>query len=131
MTGGTGGSTQAYDDQAEHHDERIVAPQKRGLIPDAERARVLVAMTTAKDVDIELRAAVVTGVRAGGSIREMAALTGMSTATIQKWGRDGGWPSDEQQAERASRREAVDEYQVKLDAAHAALKYLGRDAGNS
>ncbi|TSD40432.1 hypothetical protein FFI94_032530 [Rhodococcus sp. KBS0724] len=70
------------------------------------------------------------GLLAGGSIREMADLTGISTATIQKWGRDGGWPSAEQKAERASRREAVDEYQVRLDAAHAALKYLGLDEGN-
>lgn len=95
------------------------------MIPDLERARVLAAMSAAKDADAELRAAVVAGLLAGGSIREMAALTGMSTATIQKWGRDGGWPSEEQKAERASRREAVDEYQVRLDAAHAALKYAG------
>lgn len=102
-----------------------MTPQKRGLIPDVERARVLAAMTAANDADTELRAAVVAGLLAGGSIREMAALTGMSTATIQKWGRDGGWPSAEQKAERASRREEIDEYQVKHDAAHAALKYFG------
>ncbi|MDV8066375.1 hypothetical protein R4P64_07650 [Rhodococcus sp. IEGM 1366] len=46
-------------------------------------------------------------------------------------GREGGWPSDEQKAERAAKYEEIDEYQVKLDAAHAALKYLGLEEGNS
>ena len=87
-------------------------------------------MSAAKDADTELRAAVVAGLLAGGSVREMADLTGMSTNTVQRWGREGGWPSTEQKADRAARREATDVFQARLDAANAALKYAGLDEGN-
>ena len=102
-----------------------MTPQKRGVVPDQERRRVLEAMAARDSAETELRAAVVAGLLAGGSIREMAALTEMSTSTIQKWGREGGWPSAEQKAERATKHEEIDEYQVRLDAAYAALKYAG------
>ena len=109
-----------------------MTPQKRGVIPDAERARILAAMTAAKDADTELRAAVVAGLLAGGSVREMADLTGMSTNTIQRWGREGGWPSTEQKAERAARQATTDAFQARLDAANAALRYAGlEDEGNN
>lgn len=104
-----------------------MTPQRRGVIPDAERKRILAAMVAAKDADTELRAAVVAGLLAGGSVREMADLTGMSTNTIQRWGREGGWPSTEQKATRAARQEATDAFQARLDAANAALKYAGLD----
>ncbi|SUE16617.1 Uncharacterised protein [Rhodococcus gordoniae] len=65
-----------------------VTPQKRGLIPDPERARILAAMRALDDAEVELRAAVVSGLLAGGSVREMSMLTGMSTNTIQRWSRE-------------------------------------------
>lgn len=94
------------------------------MIPDPERKRILTAMAAAKDADTELKAAVVAGLLAGGSVREMADLTGMSTNTIQRWGRDGGWPSKEQQAARATRHAEVDEWQASLDAANAMIAYV-------
>ena len=104
-----------------------MTPQRRGVIPDAERKRILAAMVAAKDADTELRAAVAAGLLAGGSVREMADLTGMSTNTIQRWGRDGGWPSAEQKAARATRNAEVDEWQASLDAANAVLAYVEDD----
>ncbi|WP_209447033.1 hypothetical protein [Rhodococcus gordoniae] len=65
-----------------------MTPQKRGLIPDPERARILAAMRALDDAEVELRAAVVSGLLAGGSVREMSMLTGMSTNTIQRWSRE-------------------------------------------
>ena len=100
-----------------------MTPQKRGVIPDAERKRILTAMTARDSAEVELRAAVVAGLLAGGSVREMADLTGMSTNTIQRWGREGGWPSTKQKAERAKRQEATDAFQARLDAANRMLAY--------
>ncbi len=104
-----------------------MTPQKRGLIPDPERARILDAMRARDAADTELRAAVVAGLLAGGSIREMAALTGMSTSTIQRWGREGGWPSDEQKTQWAAKHAEVDEWQARLDAANRMLGLLDTD----
>lgn len=55
------------------------------MIPDPERVRILAAMRAREDAVAELRAAVVAGLLAGGSVRQVAALTGMSTNTIQRW----------------------------------------------
>ena len=104
-----------------------MTPQKRGVIPDTERKRILAAMEARDSAEVELRAAVVAGLLAGGSVREMADLTGMSTNTIQRWGREGGWPSTAQKAARAAHQEATDAFQARLDAANAALKYAGLD----
>lgn len=101
-----------------------MTPQKRGVIPDPERARILAAMRARDDAEAELRAAVVAGLLAGGSVREMAALTGMSTNTIQRWGREGGWPSAAQKAARAAVRAENDEWNARLDAAKRALEHL-------
>ena len=69
--------------------------QRRGLIPDAERERIVAALESRGAAEVELRAAVVAGLLAGGSVREVAGVTGMSTNTIQRWGHEGGWPSTE------------------------------------
>ncbi|MGU3587489.1 hypothetical protein ACLBYD_30675 [Rhodococcus sp. C26F] len=101
-----------------------MTPQKRGLIPDPERARILAAMRARDDAETELRAAVVAGLLAGGSVREMADLTGMSTNTIQRWGREGGWPSPAQKAARAAKRAEVEDWDARIEAATRALEHL-------
>lgn len=101
-----------------------MTPQKRGLIPDPERARILAAMRARDDAETELRAAVVAGLLAGGSVREMATLTGMSTNTIQRWGREGGWPSAQQKAARAAVRVENEEWNARLEAATRALEHV-------
>ncbi|NKR61714.1 hypothetical protein GS907_24610 [Rhodococcus hoagii] len=101
-----------------------MTPQKRGLIPDPERARIVAALAAREAAEAELRAAVVAGLLAGGSVREVAALTGMSTNTIQRWGREGGWPSAEQKAERSAKRAENDAWQARLDAANRMLRLV-------
>lgn len=102
-----------------------MTPQKRGVILDSERARILEAMSAARAADAELKAAVVSGLLVGGSIRETADLIGMPTSTIQKWGRDGGCPSEEKKVTHTATWEANDEYRIRLEAATGAVKYVG------
>ena len=81
---------------------RPVTPQKRGVVPDAEAARLVAAIERRAQVvaeaDAEVRAAVTAALLAGGSVREVAKLAGMSPTTVEKYGRAGGWPSKEQRA---------------------------------
>jgi uncharacterized protein YjcR len=45
-----------------------------------------------------LALAVADALKAGGSVREVAASTGISTTTVQKYSRAHGWPTSEQRA---------------------------------
>jgi transposase len=65
-----------------------MSPRRRGSIPDAERERLLAALGGTRAADDELRAAVLAARGADGSVREIAALIGKSTNTIQRWTRD-------------------------------------------
>lgn len=77
-----------------------MAPQRRGLIPSDIAARIKVAVQAAADLD----AAVVEALKAGGSVREVQALTGWSRDRVSRVGHDGGWPTKEQVAEREAAR---------------------------
>lgn len=57
----------------------------RGNIPPAERERLRRAVAAEKSTRSELLAAVAAANRAGGSVRVIAAETGRSKTTIQKW----------------------------------------------
>lgn len=84
---------------------RRVSPQAKGIIPP-DKARRLDAAREARDqADDEFRSAVVAALKAGGSIREVAELSGLSTRTVQDWGHAGGWPTKAQKAARAEARE--------------------------
>lgn len=83
---------------------RRVAPQPRGIVPP-KRAEEVVAARDAKDqADERFRAAVVDALKAGGSIREVAQLAGISTRTVQDWGHAGGWPTLAQKRAKAEAR---------------------------
>lgn len=67
----------------------------RGLTPEPQRSRLLAAAERVKkdaeqltESEAELRRAVQEAREAGGSVREIAALIGRSTNTIQRWLRD-------------------------------------------
>jgi transposase len=62
-------------------------PQKRGLINDADQARILTALRERDEWEAALRESVVTAARHGASVRELAAFTGLSTNTISRWKR--------------------------------------------
>ena len=82
------------------------------LTPEDAVARLVAAMQGVKDAYTERDQAVADALKAGGSVREVAAITGMSTTTIQKLGHDNGWPSEAQKrrwaAEKAERQRWVD-----------------------
>jgi transposase len=62
-------------------------PQKRGLISDADQARIRTALRQRDEWEAALRESVVEAARHGASVRELAAFTGLSTNTISRWKR--------------------------------------------
>lgn len=82
---------------------RRVSPQPRGIIPPSQAKRLDAARDAREKADDEFRTAVVAALKAGGSIREVAELSGLSTRTVQDWGHAGGWPT---KAQKATREEA-------------------------
>lgn len=62
-----------------------MTPQPRGVVPPATARRLKRAAESKRAADLELRAAVVAALRAGGSVREVAVLTQLSTNTVQRW----------------------------------------------
>ena len=83
-----------------------MTPQKRGVVPTAEEQRLRAAVVGAEAAEKELRAAVVAALVAGGSVREVARVSGISVNTIERWGRAGGWPSKEEVLGKISDLEA-------------------------
>ncbi|MFE5703405.1 transposase family protein [Rhodococcus koreensis] len=49
-------------------------------------------MQGATDANEEFHSAVVAALLAGGSVREVARITGLSPNTVERWGHAGGWP---------------------------------------
>jgi transposase len=96
-----------------------VTPQRLGVIPDPQLTRLTEAKAALTEADEEYRQAVADALKAGGSVREVARVTGLSTSTVQAWGRERGWPTEEQQAARRARSEQVDEFDARLRAAQA------------
>lgn len=65
----------------------VVTPQHRGLLTDADQARLRAALTDRDEAEQELRDAVLAAVKHGASVRELGAFTGLSTNTISRWKR--------------------------------------------
>lgn len=66
---------------------QVMSPQPRGVIPESSARRILKAMALRSEGQAELEAAVADALAAGASVREVAALSGLSTTTIQKYKR--------------------------------------------
>ena len=62
----------------------VVTPQHRGIISDDDQARIRAALDGRDAAEQELRAAVLTAVKHGASVRELGAFTGLSTNTISR-----------------------------------------------
>lgn len=102
---------------------RGVSPQPRGIVPPAAAERYKAAKAAYDAAEAELHEAVAAALKSGGSIREVMALTGMSNQTVQRWGREGGWPTKKQAEDREcarrraqAHREAIAEADRKLAA---------------
>lgn len=92
-----------------------VSPQKRGLIPAEHQTRLRAAQEAKAAAEVEMRAAVVEALMDGASVREIAAFLDMSTNTINRWGREGGWPSAEFVAQREATRKRNAEWRAFID----------------
>lgn len=77
-----------------------MSPQPRGVIPPDHQTQLRAAQEAAQAAQAGFRRAVVDALLAGASVREVAAFVDMSTNTIERWGREGGWPTAEQKAAR-------------------------------
>jgi transposase len=83
---------------------RRVSPQAPGIIPTNLAERLAAAKAARDEADAEFRAAVVDALKAGGSIRAVAEVSGLSTRTVQDWGHAGGWPTPQQKRARTDAR---------------------------
>lgn len=93
-----------------------MTPQPRGIVPHAEQQRLLAALKGKAAADEELKEAVAAALRAGGSVREVAKIAGLSTRTVQDWGRARGWPTPEMLARIEARKRQSDPWDAMLNA---------------
>lgn len=68
-------------------------PQRKGLVRPADAERMQQAVVLRALAELELADAVVTAMRHGGSIREVAAASGLSEATVTRWRQGKGLPT--------------------------------------
>ena len=64
-----------------------VAPQKRGILQDADRARIVAALDAREAADAQLHDAIRAAAKNGASVRMMAESLDVSTNTISRWKR--------------------------------------------
>ena len=102
-------------------------PQIKGTVPEAEGARIIAALQKREDAQAEVEQAVAAALKAGASVRELAAFTGLSGTTIQKYGRANGWPTTEQKNAWDARTAERDEWQIRLNAANTMLGVIPAD----
>jgi hypothetical protein len=66
-------------------------------VSDGDAERIRAALRGVVDAQDELEKAVAAALKHGASVRSVAAL-GLSTNTVQKYGRAHGWPTQENRA---------------------------------
>lgn len=104
-----------------------MTPQTRGIVPEPDVQRIKAALLLRDEAQQQVELAVADALKAGGSVREVAASTGISTTTVQKYGRAHGWPTSEQRAGWEAERARNDEFTARIEAATAVLAFLGED----
>lgn len=108
-----------------------MTPQKRGLVPEPEARRLVSAIErraqVVADADAEVKAAVTEALLAGGSVREVARVSGLAPTTVEKYGRAGGWPSEEQRAAWEAERQQGRDIRAQLDVARRVAEYYQED----
>lgn len=62
-----------------------VAPRPKNLPPETALRRLAEAATAVDKARAELKAAIIAASEAGGSIRVLASVGGISTRTVQDW----------------------------------------------
>lgn len=101
-----------------------MTPQIKGHVPESEGQRIIAALALRSEAQKQLELAVAAALKAGGSVREVAAFSGLSGTTVQKYGRAHGWPTQEQRAGWEAAQASQDEWSARLAAAAAVLAHI-------
>jgi hypothetical protein len=83
-----------------------VNPQPKGIVPPEHAETIRMANQQLAAARVARDAAIAAALLAGGSVREVAAVAEMSTNTIFRIGKAGGWPTKEYLKARAETRAA-------------------------
>lgn len=105
-----------------------MAPQPRGVVPPEHLQRIRTLQQLASETEEQLHAAVAEALKAGASVRELAKAAGLSTTTVQKWGREHGWPTEQQKAAWEKPKHDNDAFRASLAAAEALIAHVDPDA---
>jgi len=108
-----------------------MTPQIRGLVPEPEGQRILDALALRSEAQQQVELAVADALKAGGSVREVSAFSGLSGTTVQKYGRAHGWPTSEQRAGWEAAQASQDEWAARLAAATAVLAHMEQAVADS
>lgn len=106
---------------------RGVTPQPRGVVPPEHAARIHAAIAGKEAADTELRESVVDALKAGASVREVMKVSGLANDTVQRWGREGGWPTPQQKAARDAAKTRRAEWRRIMETDHSAHPPSGPD----
>ncbi|GAB3776847.1 uncharacterized protein YjcR [Nocardioides ginsengisegetis] len=101
-----------------------MTPQHKGVVPPDHAARLIALRDQADTAAAAFKDAVADALKAGGSVREVAKVTGLSTRTVREWGTARGWPTQEQKTVNTERRRRNAEWR---DGIEAGMKELGGD----
>ncbi|AYR01536.1 helix-turn-helix DNA-binding domain protein [Arthrobacter phage Seahorse] len=104
-----------------------MTPQTKGTVPEPEGQRITDALALRAEAQQQVELAVSDALKAGGSVREVAAISGLSGTTVQKYGRAHGWPTQEQRDGWEAAKASQDEWAARIHAASALLAHLGQD----
>lgn len=96
-------------------------------MPPEHAQRILAARAARDDADQAYRTAVVDALKAGASVREVAKVAGLSTNTVDRWGREGGWPTAAQKKAWDAAREANSEWNRRLRATEGLAAHVEPD----
>lgn len=75
-------------------------PQARGEVPASKAQRIVEAVVALREAEVERDLAITAALKAGGSVREVAAIAGLSPSRIAQIGHANGWPSEAQKDAR-------------------------------
>jgi hypothetical protein len=101
-----------------------MSPQTKGIVPEPEGQRIIDALALRAEAQQQVELAVADAPKAGGSVREVSAFSGLSGTTVQKYGRAHGWPTTEQREGWEAQQASHDEWAARLAAAIAVLAHM-------